>query len=79
MRTLKLNARDFILMTATLLPLSTITGCNQSDPTANLSPTVSEDSDLAAKARAQDEKLREDRKKQEAALHRRFPKTPVGE
>lgn len=55
-----------------------LAGCGIDEQHAPMSPTVSADSEAGAKARAQDEKLRADRRKQEAGFHRRRPKLPAG-
>lgn len=54
-------------------------GCGQGSTVSPLSPTVSAESEAGLKARAQDQQLREERQRQEAALHRRNPKLPGGE
>ena len=62
-----------------LLLGSQIPGCGVDEQPAPMSPTVSVDSEAGAKARAQDDRLRAERRKQEASFHRRRPKLRAGE
>lgn len=54
-------------------------GCGVGGDASPMSPTVAADSEAGAKARAQDQKLREERQRQEALLRKRRPGIPTGE
>lgn len=72
------NITRGVSVTVALMLANLLAGCGR-DPDSPLSPTVSAESETGVKARGQDQRLREQRQRQEANLRRRHPKLPAGE